>query len=145
MLRLFLDSNVLVSGLVHGGLPRELPRAGVAQAYTPVVSGTVVDEVDRTLAAKFGVPLGPVGLALGLLGPELVADTDTSSAAGTPVLIRDPNDAPIVAAALAAGVDALVTGDKDVLCASGLPVRVLRTREALELLRDSGTPGEPGR
>lgn len=49
--------------------------------------------------------------------------------------IRDPKDAPLAAAGIVAGVDALVTGDKDLLVMKEVDsIPILRTREFLELL-----------
>lgn len=51
--------------------------------------------------------------------------------------MRDPKDAPLVAAAHAAGVDGLVTGDKDLLDLERVDtIPVLRTRKVLALLSD---------
>jgi predicted nucleic acid-binding protein len=49
--------------------------------------------------------------------------------------VRDQTDAPPAAAAVAAGVDALVTGDKDLLVLEEVEtIPVLRTKQLLELL-----------
>lgn len=56
--------------------------------------------------------------------------------------IRDPKDAPLAAAGVVAEVDALVTGDKDLLALKQIEtIPVLRTRELLELL--DGQPEVP--
>ncbi len=48
--------------------------------------------------------------------------------------IRDPKDAPLTAASIVAEVDALVTGDKDLLELKEVDsIPILRTREVLEL------------
>lgn len=50
--------------------------------------------------------------------------------------VRDPDDAWVLASAVAASTDILVTGDKDLLTvASQSPVRILTPRDAWELLR----------
>jgi putative PIN family toxin of toxin-antitoxin system len=134
MLRLFVDSNVLFSGLLFRGQPHELLRAAVEGRFTAVVSETVLAEADRAVAAKFGCPRGSVPLALRLLGAELVPDAEVADPERSAIQVRDPSDVAIVAAALAAGVDALVTGDKDILSAADLPVRVVTVRQALTLI-----------
>ena len=49
--------------------------------------------------------------------------------------IRDQKDAPLAAAGIVAEVDALVTGDKDLLVLKEVDsIPILRTRELLELL-----------
>lgn len=56
--------------------------------------------------------------------------------------IRDQKDAPLAAAGVVAEVDALVTGDKDLLVLRQIEtIPILRTRELLELLDSrSGVP-----
>ena len=49
--------------------------------------------------------------------------------------LRDPTDAPLAAAAEAAGVDGLLSGDRDFLSLGHIGrIKVLRTREVLGLL-----------
>ena len=48
------DSNVYVSALVFGGMPREVVELGEAGSIQLLASVTLVSEVERVLLRKFG-------------------------------------------------------------------------------------------
>jgi putative PIN family toxin of toxin-antitoxin system len=48
--------------------------------------------------------------------------------------VRDPDDIPILAAAIQSRAEILVTGDKDLLDVSNPPLRILKPREVYDLL-----------
>jgi predicted nucleic acid-binding protein len=53
--------------------------------------------------------------------------------------VRDPDDAWVLASAVASGADVLVTGDKDLLSiAKHAPLKVLNPRQLWELLKPPG-------
>ena len=104
----------------------------------------VVEEVYAVIQETF--PDHPdLSAALGLLDTvfgagELVARREyRTEVAAWKRQLRDPTDAPLAAAAIAAETDGLVTGDKDLLEVGRIgTIRVMRTRQLLALL-----PGEP--
>lgn len=138
-MRLFLDANVLFaacwSPTGRSGLLLHLARAGEVELCS---SPYALEEVRRNLELK---------------RPEALADLDRSRhlvatvAEGSPALVSmalrsglPPEDAPILAAAVAAGADALVTGDRthfghlyDTYVAG---VLVLCTRDAIARVLD---------
>jgi putative PIN family toxin of toxin-antitoxin system len=68
----------------------------------------IVEVLRRPAIRRYGVTEGDIDAVLAVLGP-LLPDVEVT------VLIRDPHDAPVVAAALAGRVEAIVTGDRDLL------------------------------
>lgn len=112
MIRVFLDANVLFSAALR---PRDrdyaffrLAREGGCVLLT---SAYALDEARTNLAGKAPTALPrldgePVG-ALELVGEPTEAMTALSAAEGLP-----EKDAPILAAAVAAAADLLVTGDR---------------------------------
>ncbi len=133
-LRLFLDSNILVSGVVFVGLEHDLLRLAAQGGFLPVVSTYVLSEVTRVLLAKFDLPEGPVNRALEALPLAMAPEPPEALIQAAEALLRDPADAPVIAAAWQANVNGLVTGDRDLFAADQRRVRVLRTREALKLV-----------
>ncbi len=110
-MRVFFDTNVLASSLMGRGLCRDLLGRVVIE-HSVVLGVPVRDELRRVLAAKFRVP----DALLRELGARLDEfEQAPSSPAALSVVISDTTDVPILACALAAGVDVFVTGDKALL------------------------------
>lgn len=118
-IRAFLDSNVLFSGLRSGTGP---PGAVIEQAarggFSPVVSRQVLEEVVRVVAAKLPEAL-PSLHALLLNMPLEVCEDPEQGAVAVWARMVGKDDAPIAAAAAAAEVDCLVSGDGHFLKARG--------------------------
>jgi putative PIN family toxin of toxin-antitoxin system len=110
-MRVFLDTNVLISAATTRGLCADVLRE-VFASHELVVSGHVLEELKRVIKSKFGVPSDLIDEFVWLLQQEAV----TVEAAVPPgVRLRDKTDLPIVGAAVAARVEVLVTGDKELL------------------------------
>lgn len=110
-MRLFLDANVLFAA-VHspGGRSRALFELAARGACTLVASPHVLAEARRNLALKSAANERALDELLELV--KVVGEADPrlvtwASQRGLPA-----NDAPVLAAAVAADVDALVTGDR---------------------------------
>jgi len=126
-MRLMLDTNVLVSGLLFpGGPPARLVKACRAGAFDLVICDFVLDELGRTwqhLAPRPRLNVAPNDLAdfldtIALRAEVLHIDADMLSRAAA-VELRDPNDLPILAMFIGSAADFLVTGDKDLLALAG--------------------------
>lgn len=107
-MRLFLDTNVLASALATRGLCAELFEIVVAE-HVLVCSDAVFVELQRVLSAKFKLPADLIGGYMQLLveTAELAPAVELLA-----VSVPDPDDAPILAAAVAARIDLFVTGDR---------------------------------
>lgn len=124
-MRLVLDTNVLVSGLLFpGGPPSRLVKAWRTGAFDLVISDFVLDELARTLerlaprlkytANEIADLLDTIGIRAELLriDAQMIARADVAG-------LRDPNDLPILAMLIGSAADFLVTGDKDLLALAG--------------------------
>ncbi|MBN2464766.1 putative toxin-antitoxin system toxin component, PIN family [candidate division WOR-3 bacterium] len=131
-MRVFLDTNVLASAAATRGLCADVMREVLA-AHDPVVSQQVLDEVGRVLRRKFGAPADAVADFLRLLSD----DAELAEPGPLPdVKLRDRDDLPILAAAVASRVDVLVTGDRELLSLRRVGrVPVLSPRQFWERLR----------
>jgi putative PIN family toxin of toxin-antitoxin system len=110
-MKVFLDSNVLASAVATRGLCADVLRE-VFASHQLIISDQVLDELERVLTLKFHVR------------PDLVHDfiwllqqgTFRAQRGQVPGLeLQDKDDIHIVGAALAAGAEVLVTGDKGLL------------------------------
>jgi putative PIN family toxin of toxin-antitoxin system len=142
-IRLFLDANVLVSGLRGPGVSRDLLVAARGKAFIAVVSEYTLAEAREVMDRKLRLPPNRIERALTWLRPEIVPESPEVAVAQAQDHISDPKDAPILAAALAAKVEALVTGDAHFFTpAVQARVWVLTPREALDRIAARESAGE---
>lgn len=110
-MRVVLDTNVLLSALISPhGAPDVIYRAWRAAKFEVVTSLVQLDELRRASRyPKFQAVLQPhqVGAMVNNLQRAIVLDRLTSD-----VEADDPNDAFLLAMALAGDADYLVTGDR---------------------------------
>ncbi len=130
MIRIVLDTNVIVSALVFGGVPRavlEIAEAGQCELF---YSEPIQNEVRRILAEKFAWPtvrlqeVLPVVWTMGELVVPIV-----------PVLAvaDDPDDDRILECAVAARASFIVSGDRHLLALrSYQSISIVTPRKFLE-------------
>jgi len=109
--RVVFDTNVLISALVYGGLPRELLTRVFRGELTLVTSAALMDELEEVLIARFGHAPSlarTVRAEIDLLA-EVVAVSDLERVA------QDADDDAVLAAAIAGEARVIVTGDRDLL------------------------------
>ncbi|MGH8401887.1 MAG: putative toxin-antitoxin system toxin component, PIN family, partial [Gammaproteobacteria bacterium] len=116
-MRVFLDTNVLVSAFTTRGLCRDLFRLVLAE-HEFLCGEVVLIELQRVLRERFNVPAGTVSDIIRLLRSYPMI----ARPAATPdISVRDPDDLWVLASALAAKAEILVTGDQDLLTLPVLP------------------------
>jgi putative PIN family toxin of toxin-antitoxin system len=131
--RVFLDTNVLVAAFATRGLCADVVRLTLA-AHEMVVSETVLAELDRTLTRKIGLPDRDARSAVAFVREEATVAPEVTPT----VRVRDPKDAPLLAAALAGGANVLVTGDRDLLeLEQPAGIRIVTPRGFWQLARSS--------
>lgn len=120
-MRVFLDTNVLVSGFATRGLSADVVRFVLAR-HDFLTGEVVISETRRVLRQTFDVPKGHVRDIEKLLRRYHVEPVPQKD---PPVEVRDPDDAVVLASAITAGAEVLVTGDDDLLDVAG-PVEAVR-------------------
>ena len=131
-MRVFLDTNVLVSAFTARGLCADLFR--VLLAEHDVLTGEVnLAELRRVLADHFHASDHQLTVVESQLRDQVVVPRPPTP---SELPVRDPDDAWVLASAMAGGADLLVTGDKDLLSvAAHVALPILTPREAWERLR----------
>ncbi len=139
-LRVVIDTNVWVSGIAFpDGGPGSVLEALRAEKFVAVASWKLAEEIVEVLRRPrirdLGIEEADVRDVLVLLAPML-PDVEIDLA------IRDPDDAPVVSAAISGSADAIVTGDKDLLddesVVSWLEERGVEVLTTAELLKQVG-------
>jgi len=138
-MKLFFDTNVLLSAVVSRGLCQDLLRIALKE-HDVIVSRLVLHEFERVLREKFGAPPNALDRARMLFDAmEVIENPDASFGDDS----LDKNDASILAAAIEAEADVFVTGDKGLLeLAGSVTFPVLSPRGVLALLK-GGTDTYP--
>ena len=111
-MRVFLDTNVLVSAFMTRGLSADVFRL-VLQQHELLVGEVILAEFRRVLQERMRVPEEAVAMAEELLREQTVVAKPSSVA---PVGLRDPDDEWVLASAVEANADVLITGDQNLLC-----------------------------
>lgn len=131
-MKVFLDTNVLASALATRGLCAELFES-VLTGHELLTSDGLLVELRRILTTKLRIPAETADAFVTLIGANA---TSLPTPAEFPAGIPDPDDAPLIAAALAGGAECFVTGDKALLdlgTVAGMPV--ISPRQFWELSR----------
>jgi len=136
--RVVLDTNLLVSGVIAAGLPRRLidgAKAGEFELCTSEVLLTELLDVlsrDKFAARLAQAKLTPAGIVDDLRRLAVVVSPHSVPA----VVTTDPDDDHVLAAALAGHADLIASGDKRDLLPLGSyqGIAIVTAREAVERL-----------
>jgi uncharacterized protein len=109
--KVFLDTNVLVSGFSTRGLCADVIRLVLAE-HELITADVVLNELKRVLKQKIQLPGEQIQEILTFLESQMVQPNPISPSS---IPVRDEDDQWVLASALAAKADVFVTGDKDLL------------------------------
>jgi uncharacterized protein len=135
-MRLVLDTNVVISGLLWHGIPSRLIECAIDGDVDLFSSERLIGELTRSLS-KPSVSARVV--VQKLTGTEIVDDYLGLCSLVVPALLKpiapDPDDDWVIATGLAAKADFIVTGDKPLLSVGKVEgIRIVGVAEALEML-----------
>ncbi len=116
-MRVVFDTNVVVTGLLWTGTPREILRSAEQGLFQLVTSEAIIEELRDVLDRnKFSNRLQKLNKTPDLLISDYLGFTEVVNAEDIAVpFLRDPDDAPILACALAGQANYIVSGDPDLL------------------------------
>ncbi len=131
-MRVFLDTNVLVSAFASRGLCADVVRHILAEHE--LLTGEVnIVELRRVLRDRIKVPLPVIATIEQLLRDQVIVP---KPAEPHPLPIRDADDKWVLASAVAGDADVLVTGDADLLeMASRSPLPIVNPRGFWDMVR----------
>lgn len=122
-LKVFLDTSALIAGIASSkGAARavlQLAEIGLIEVF---VSKQVIVEADRNIETKLNEMIDEYRKFMGILAPVLVDDPSQKEVKKFSSIIH-PDDAPILASAVNAGVDFLVTWDRKHFTRKNISIR----------------------
>ena len=139
MLKVVLDTNVFVSSLlVKAGLPAQILDAWRERRYLLIVSPAIIAEIRATLSyprirRKYAITDEDVEQLVTLLERDALLVFGDADAAGA--IPEDPTDEMVLACAVDAQADVIVSGDRHLLdLGSYRSIPILTVRQFLKRL-----------
>lgn len=137
-LRLVLDTNVVVSGLLWNGPPRRLLQAAIDGEVDLFTSAVLLGELANTLGyTKFTKRIESFGTSIAALAAQYAALVNPVAPASVlRVAANDADDDHVIAAAVAARAELIVTGDRKHLLPIGTHqgIAIVTAREVVDRL-----------
>jgi uncharacterized protein len=113
MIRVMLDSNIIISGIVFSGNERKLINTIYSKSLVLILNDYIEIEVESVIRKKFPKQKRIFRDLIDLLIIEYVLVPSGDMVEEAKLLIRDPKDAIILASAIDAKPDIFVSGDLD--------------------------------
>ena len=132
-MRVFLDTNVLVSAFLARGLCADLFRLVLIE-HTLVTSEVVLTELQDVLSRKDRLPAPQIAAIQAFLRDQPVGPRPAQT---LQLGLVDPDDEWVVASAVLVDAHLFVTGDQGVLACIQPPLPIVNPRGCWERLRSS--------
>lgn len=122
--RVVVDTNVVVSALLFGGISGKLTPLWKGRHIQPLCSKEIIDEYVRVLAyPKFKLTESEIEF---LLSQEIVRWFEIVMVSpGKPFVAADPSDDKFIWCALQGKADAIISGDEHLLHLTSSPIPIL--------------------
>ena len=130
-MKIMLDTNILISMIIFPGQMFLQMLDVITKQHKLVLSSYVLDELSNVVTRKFPKRENALNKFLAAIPYEKFVtppDMDLSV-----FEIRDAKDYPVLYSAIAAKVDVLITGDKDILTVENIDTpKIMTAREFVE-------------
>ena len=118
MIRAVLDTNLLVSALLFGGVPYRVYQLGVQKKIVMIASAALIGELEEVLGRpKFVEQFIRNGQTPKRLVVDYVDSIEFVKTAADvpPDAVRDPKDRMVLAVAVGGKADYIISGDSDLI------------------------------
>lgn len=112
-LRVMVDANILIAGSVWPRWPYEVLQHALRGDFHLVLNEYVIRQARLHIQRRFPAYREQFDAYLQICSHELAGDPTPEQVAQHSGMVRDPSDVPVALAAINAGVDYLVSEDKD--------------------------------
>jgi putative PIN family toxin of toxin-antitoxin system len=133
MLRIVLDTNILISAIIHDGKPRKLFQMGINGKYQLLISKGILDELSGVLQRpKFKMTKEDV---IQIISALITIGDNVWITSNFKVVINDPDDDIIINTAHDGKADYIVSGDCDMQnIANFHGIKIVSVNEMLKIL-----------
>lgn len=128
-MKILIDTNILISAVLFPNSKIAKVVIYVSDFYEIVLTQQIIEEFRRIINKKFSSKMDCIEELLNELDYELLETNYLDK-----IKMRDPNDEPILNAALSNDVDFILTGDNDFLCLKISKPRCVNVNELIEIL-----------
>ena len=137
-MRVVLDTNIVVSGLLWDGRPRRLLEFGRDRLIKLFASSALLDELSEVLGReKFAARLASERITQSYLLQRYGALTELVKPTPVERTVRDVDDDVVIATALAAQAEIIVSGDDDLLTLHPWHrIQILNAADALQHIQN---------
>jgi putative PIN family toxin of toxin-antitoxin system len=130
--RIVIDTNVLISGIVFGGKPRQILNLLAEQSVIVIVAEEIITELRRKISSKFPEFIEDLNKVELLLKRDAVL---IKLGAIRINVSRDNDDNKFIEVAILGKCSFIVTGDKDLLVLKSYEnIRIVKPNKFLELV-----------
>lgn len=127
MIRIVVDTNVYISGLMFGGLPGSLLELVLNKSFETIISPILLDEIEEILLRKFAVTPNTARLQRARIAAAAREVTPSQTIRAVP---DDQDDDRVLECAVEGNADYIITGDQHLLSLKQFrEIPILRVRE----------------
>ena len=112
MLRIVLDTNVIISAIIHNGKPRKLFQIGINGRYQILMSKEILEEISDVLQRPKLKMTGED--ILRIISALVQSSENVSVESQIQAIFKDPDDDIVINTAYDGNADYIVSGDKDI-------------------------------
>lgn len=133
MLRIVLDTNVMISAIIHNGKPRKLFQIGINGKYRILMSKEILNEISEVLQRP---KLKMTGEDTVRIVSAIVQSSEIVPVKSQfQVIVDDPDDNIIINTAHDGNADYIVSGDRDITSLGKFhSIKIVSVDEMLKIL-----------
>lgn len=140
-MRIFLDTNIIISGIVFQGPERELLRIISLYRHQLILTNYILAEIMDVMHRKFPDKEAAIEAILAAFNVEWIPNPSVTEVRDAASKTRDRKDAVVLATVVMAKPDLFVSGDLDFHTPDVVAlVKTRTTQAALEILRVRSGP-----
>ena len=133
MVRIFIDTNILISAIVFDRKELELITSSINKKYKIYISEHILEEASRVIKKKFPENMKMFEKFIRISKIEIIIKKVYENEIKKYIDIRDKYDTHVIACASAFRCDFIISGDKDVLSYEHHDIKIMNSADFIKL------------